>query len=163
MMKHNVEAKIEGNKVIYTKHFEAPVELVFETWTTHEHLSRWWGPDGFTITTKAMDFSENGIWDFVMHGPDGKDFKNRIQYMEIQKPNRIRLRHIGDGDTNQTEDVHMEAVITFQKTQNGETDLTMEQIFPSKEELERVEKEYGAIEGGRQHIGNLGKYIESLV
>lgn len=160
-MKNSVEAKIEGNKVIYKRHFDAPVELVFEAWSSHEHLSNWWGPDGFTITTKSMDFSNGGIWDFIMHGPDGKDYKNKIQYVEINRPHLILLKHIGDGDTNQTEDVHMQARILFEDSHGG-TNLTMEQIFPSKEELERVEKEYGAIEGGKQHIGNLGRYIETL-
>jgi hypothetical protein len=34
--------------------------------------------------------------------------------------------------------------------------------FPSKEELERVPREYGAIEGAQQHIKQLGEYINSI-
>ena len=33
--------------------------------------------------------------------------------------------------------------------------------FPGKEELERIDRTYGAIEGAIQHITRLGKYIHS--
>ena len=32
---------------------DAPRELVFEAFTEVRHLSRWWGPEGFTTTTRA--------------------------------------------------------------------------------------------------------------
>lgn len=38
----------------------------------------------------------------------------------------------------------------------------MEQIFSSKEELERVNQKYGAIEGGKQHVGNLANYLDKI-
>lgn len=38
----------------------------------------------------------------------------------------------------------------------------MGQIFPSKEELERVDKKYGAIEGAKPHMNNLSKYMEKF-
>jgi hypothetical protein len=38
----------------------------------------------------------------------------------------------------------------------------MEQLFPSKEELERINIKYGAIEGAKQHIGKLGTFLEKL-
>ena len=35
-------------------------------------------------------------------------------------------------------------------------------LILSAAELERVNAKYGAIEGGKQHIGNLGKYLETI-
>ncbi|MDI7212070.1 SRPBCC family protein [Leptospira santarosai] len=159
MIKNNVETIIEGNKVIYKRYFDAPIDLVFEVWSSHEHLSQWWGPDGFTLTVKSMDFSNGGIWEFIMHGPDGRDYKNKIQFIDIQKPHYIYYKHLGDGEG--AEDVDFQSRIIFEKIGEG-TNLTMEQIFPNKEELERVNKKYGAIEGGKQHVGNLAKYLEML-
>ncbi len=45
-----------------------------------KHLAQWWGPDGFTITTSSFDFRAGGVWRFVMHGPDGRDYQNRVTY-----------------------------------------------------------------------------------
>ncbi|KXZ32841.1 ATPase [Leptospira santarosai] len=159
MIKNNVETIIEGNKVIYKRYFDAPIDLVFEVWSSHEHLSQWWGPDGFTLTVKSMDFSNGGIWEFIMHGPDGRDYKNKIQFIDIQKPHYIYYKHLGDGEG--AGDVDFQSRIIFEKIGEG-TNLTMEQIFPNKEELERVNKKYGAIEGGKQHVGNLAKYLETF-
>ena len=57
----------------------------------------------------------------------------------------------------------VETIVRENKVGDGEgTNLTMEQLFPSKEELERIINKYGAIEGAKQHIGNLGKYLDAL-
>jgi uncharacterized protein YndB with AHSA1/START domain len=159
MIKNSVETIIQGNKVIYKRYLDVPITLAFEAWSSPDHLSKWWGADGFTLTTKSMDFSNGGIWDFIMHGPDGHDYKNKTQFIAIKKPHYIYYKHLGDGEG--AKDVDFEARIIFEEAGVG-TNLTMEQIFPSKEELERVNKKYGAIEGGKQHMGNLGKYLETL-
>ena len=94
-----------------------------------------------------------------MHGLDGHDYKNKTQFIEIMKPHYIYYKHLGDGEGAQ--DVVFEAKITFEAANAG-TNLTMEQIFPSKEELERVNKKYAAIEGAKQHIANFGKYLNKI-
>ena len=58
-------------EIVISRVIDAPRELVFEAFTEVRHLSRWWGPDGFTTTTKSFEFRVGGEWDFVMHGPDG--------------------------------------------------------------------------------------------
>lgn len=98
MIKNNLETVVEENKVTYKKYFDVPVDLLFEVWSSPEHLTEWWGPDGFTLTIKSLDFSNGGIWEFIMHGPDGHDYKNKIQFIEIKKPNLISYKHIGDGE-----------------------------------------------------------------
>src|SRR6202021_1953325 len=58
-------------EIVISRVISAPRELVFEAFTEVRHLSRWWGPEGFTTTTRAFEFRVGGAWDFVMHGPDG--------------------------------------------------------------------------------------------
>lgn len=158
MAKNRTETLVDENKVTYKRYLEAPIDLVFESWSSPEHLAQWWGPDGFTLTTNAMNFSNGGIWDFVMHGPDGQDYKNKIQFLEIKKPYFISYKHAGDGEGDA--DVDFESRIFFESAEEG-TNLTMEQIFPSREELERVNRKYGAIEGGKQHLGHLEKHLKA--
>src|SRR4026207_1492102 len=71
----------------------APRELVFEAFTEVRHLSRWWGPEGFTTTTRAFEFRVGADWDFVMRGPDGTDYQEWISWTEIAPPERIVLLH----------------------------------------------------------------------
>lgn len=159
MIKNNLETVVEENKVTYKKYFDVPMDLLFEVWSKPEHLMEWWGPDGFTLTIKSLDFSNGGIWEFIMHGPDGHDYQNKIQFIEISKPHFILYQHLGDGEGD--EDVNFQSRIIFEAAGEG-TNLIMEQIFYSKQELERVNEKYGAIEGGKQHVGNLAKYLERI-
>ena len=58
-------------------------------WTDPEHVAKWWGPTGFTNTIYEMDVRPGGVWRFVMHGPDGIDYQNKIVYIEVVKPERL--------------------------------------------------------------------------
>src|SRR5215510_1086145 len=105
-----------------------PREVVFEAFTEVRHLSRWWGPEGFTTTTRAFEFRVGGEWEFVLHGPDGTDYSEGIRWTEIVPPERIALRH---GEFR--DDPHaFESVLTFEADGTA-TRLEMRTLFPTKE------------------------------
>ena len=43
-------------EIVISRVIDAPREVVFEAFTEVRHLSRWWGPDGFTTRTRAFEF-----------------------------------------------------------------------------------------------------------
>ena len=136
----------------------APRELVFEAFTEVRHLSRWWGPEGFTTTTRAFEFRVGGEWDFVMHGPDGTDYQELIFWTEIAPPERIALLHgasRGDPDA-------FESVLTF-APDGGATRIEMRTVFPTKELRDQAVEKYHAIEGGRQTLSKLATYVTEIV
>ena len=133
----------------------APRELVFKVWTEPEHVAKWWGPNGFTNTVHEMNVKPGGVWRLTMHGPDGRDYPNKIIFIEVVKPERLVYKHAGDDDT---EDVNFHTTVTFEK-QGNKTLLTMKAVFESAEELERVIREYGAKEGMTQHVSRLEEYV----
>ena len=69
-------------EISITRLFDAPRELVFEAWTDPEQVVQWWGPHGFTTTIHEMDVRPGGVWRFIMHGPDGTDYDNRVVFEE---------------------------------------------------------------------------------
>ena len=81
------------HEIVISRVISAPRELVFEAFTEVRHLSRWWGPEGITTTTRAFEFRVGGEWDFVLHGPDGTDYPEWICWTEIAPPERIALLH----------------------------------------------------------------------
>ena len=93
------------------REFDAPRALVWQAWTDPKHLAQWWGPNGFSTTTSAFDMRPGGVWRFVMHGPDGRDYENRITFDEIVKPERIRYHHGGGSDV---EPVQFRTTVTFE-------------------------------------------------
>ncbi len=144
-------------EIVISRVIHAPRELVFEAFTEVRHLSQWWGPEGFTTTTRAYEFRAGGAWDFVMHGPDGTDFQEWISWSEIDPPARIALRHGAFRDDPDA----FESVLTF-APDGAATRLEMRTVFPTMElRAEAVEK-YHAIEGGQQTLSHLAAYVSEL-
>jgi uncharacterized protein YndB with AHSA1/START domain len=151
-------AQSTDREIVVSRVISAPRELVFEAFTEVRHLSRWWGPEGFTTTTRAFEFRVGAEWDFVMHGPDGTDYQEWISWVEIAPPERIALRHGQFRDDPDT----FESVITFAPDGSGETRIEMRTVFPSKELRDEAIERYHAIEGGRQTLSNLAAYVDEI-
>jgi len=141
--------------IVATRMFDAPRELVWSVWTDPQHLAQWWGPNGFSLTTSSYDARPGGVWRFVMHGPDGRDYQNRITFVEIVKPQRIVYRHGGGDDV---EPVQFTTTATFEAV-STKTLLTMRMEFPSAAERDRVVKEYGADKGLAQTLARLDEHL----
>jgi len=137
-------------EIVATRVVDAPREHVFEMFTDRQHVARWWGPKGFTSTIDEMDVRPGGVWRFVMHGPDGIDYKNKIVYDEIARPERLVYTHTGGAQ--------FQATATF--TSYGEkTVLAMRMLFESSRERDRAVKKFGAIEGLSQTLDRLEAYV----
>jgi len=145
--------------IITKREFDAPRALVFEVWTDPKHLAQWWGPKGFTTTTSAFDLRVGGVWRFVMHGPDGRDYQNRITFDEIVKPERIRYHHGGGDDL---EPVQFRTTATFEELGRNRSRLTLHAIFPSAAERDRVIKEYHADKGAAETLARLADHLAKL-
>lgn len=144
-------------EIVISQVIGAPRERVFEAFTEVRHLTRWWGPDGFTTTTRAFAFRVGGEWDFVMHGPDGTDYQEWISWTEIDPPERIALLHgerRGDPDA-------FSSVLTF-APQGAATLIEMRTVFPTRELRDQAVEKYHAIEGGRQTLANLAAYVTEI-
>jgi len=142
-------------EIAATRLFDAPRELVFRAFTERGHIEQWWGPTGFTTTTYSHDARPGGVWRFVMHGPDGRDYQNRITFIEIVPPERLVYRHGGDKDV---EPVSFEVRITF-SDEGGKTRMHWRMIFPSKNARDYTVRTYGAEEGLRQTLARLEEFV----
>jgi uncharacterized protein YndB with AHSA1/START domain len=153
-----VEPATADREIVISRVIDAPRELVFEAFTEVRHLSGWWGPEGFSTTTRAFEFRVGGVWDFVMHGPDGTDYQEWISWTEIARPQRIALLH---GESREDPNA-FESVLTF--TPDGTaTRIEMRTVFPTKELRDEAVEKYHAIQGGQQTLSNLAAYVTEVV
>lgn len=111
--------------------FDAPRERMFRAWTVAEHLTRWWGPKGFSSTFHEFDPRPGGHWRFLLHGPDGKDYPNHSQFLEVVEPERIVLDHLSAP--------RFQVTATFEERE-GKTFLTFTMLFPTVRERETIQK-----------------------
>ncbi|MCR9143629.1 MAG: SRPBCC domain-containing protein [bacterium] len=136
----------------------APPEIVFDVWSDPAHVSMWWGPRGFTTTTHSMDLRPGGEWHFTMHGPDGRDYVNRIEYVEVVPPSRIVYRHRDEGETVP---VRFQTTVTFAPLGPAKTLLIMCMVFDTPEHLAEIEEAYGASEGLLETMARLAEHVAS--
>lgn len=146
-------------EIVITRVIDVPRTRVFSAWTQPEHVERWWGPNGFTNTTREIDVRPGGVWRFVMHGPDGTDYENRILYREVVEPERLVFAH----DSGVEDDPYGFVSTVLFVAQGEKTELTLRMTFASALARQRAIDEFGAIEGGKQTLGRLAAYVETLL
>ncbi|MGM7665881.1 SRPBCC family protein [Microbacterium sp. A93] len=157
MKRHTVERSSADREIVISRVIDARRELVFAAFTEVRHLSQWWGPEGFTTTTRAFEFRVGGAWEFVMHGPDGTDYSDWITWTEIIPPARITMLH---GEYRDDPNA-FESVLTF--APDGETTrIEMLTVFPTKELRDEAIEKFGAIEGGQQTLASLAGYVTEM-
>ena len=145
------ESKPAPRELAISRLLNAPRDLVWEVWTNPDHIQHWWGLTGFKNTIRTMDVKPEGIWDFVMHRPDGTDFKNKHIYKEVVRPERLVLDHITAPRFRMT--------VTFgaQGTKRWSASILFLNRPNNSPEVIRVFK---ADEGMKQNIDRLEAYVE---
>jgi uncharacterized protein YndB with AHSA1/START domain len=103
-----------------------------------------------------MELKPGGVWRYVMHGPDGRDYKNRVTYLEVVKPERLVYKH---GSDEGAEPVNHHVTVTFRE-QGAGTRVDMRMVFDSAAARSHVIETYGAFEGLKQHLGRLEAYVK---
>lgn len=144
--------KTESRSLSISRTLQAPIELVWEVWTTPEHIAQWWGPNGFTNTIQKMDVQEGGEWKLTMHGPDGTNYPNRSIYKEVIPFKKIVFEHF---NPHFITTVHFEAV--------GQTTImNWSALFDSEEMLQTIIKAHKADKGMRENVEKLERYLSNL-
>lgn len=145
------------------REFDAPRDLVWKMFADPYHLSRWWGPKGFTNPVVELDFREGGRWHHVMRSPDGRDFPVDSIFIEITPPERIAYRNAAAagevfGDNPPPSFIH---VLSFSELPHGRTRLTLEAGFDTADDKEAVVRR-GFREGTLQGFDKLAGHLLTL-
>ena len=92
MISPDIENPRISDIIISSRVFNTDGNTMFRAWTEANHLSKWWGPNGFSNTFHTFDLRPGGDWKFTMHGPNGQDYLNECTFLKIE-PGQIIWRH----------------------------------------------------------------------
>ena len=120
--------KSKSNVISLTRVYDAPLQAVWDAWTIPEEVAQWWGPRGFTLTNHSHDLRTGGHWHYTMHGPDGTDYENTTQYLEVVPGQRMVYDHGGHKDRPPL--FRVTALFT---ERDGRTQLDMSMAFATPE------------------------------
>lgn len=129
-------AKNNPNELYITRIYDAPVKLVWEAWTDVKQVAKWWGPRGFTLTTRSKDLRVGGHWNYTMHGPDGVDYPNNTVYHEVEKYKRLVYDHGGNAD----QPPMFRVTVEFSEMKGNKTKMEMTMGFKTAEIAKETKK-----------------------
>jgi uncharacterized protein YndB with AHSA1/START domain/ketosteroid isomerase-like protein len=105
--------------------FDAPRELVFESWLRTQSLSAWFAPNGFAVTKCDVDVRQGGRWMIEYRSEAGDVHREFGEYREIARPERLVFtltQQDGHGNTGP------QTLVTVVLTQHGtKTEMRFEQ------------------------------------
>ncbi|MGV8950764.1 MAG: SRPBCC domain-containing protein [Cypionkella sp.] len=133
---------MKDRQITLTRLIAAPAEVIWRCWTDPAILPRWFGPQGYSCTTKEIDLREGGLWRFDMIGPDGTVWVNRHRYTLWLENERLEFL-MDDGDDAAEP---MRVVVTLLPEAGG-TRITQVMTFPTAAMRE------GAIAYGADRLG----------
>ena len=159
----------ETERMVITRIFDAPRELVWKAWTDPKYVMQWWGPKGFTAPVCKIDFRVGGKYLCCMRSPDAQDFWNAGEYREIVPYEKIvSTMYFADSNGNRVDPaqygIEHEAiddspdVILFEDIGNGRTKLT----FIGNETMQNAIAS-GQLEGWNQILDKIAAVVEELV
>lgn len=155
--KHGMVVTTPSDREIrMTRVFDAPRDLVFEAHTSCEHMSHWWGPRKYEVSSCEIDFRPGGAWRIVQRGPDGDEHGFRGEFREIVRPERITWTFEYEGMPG-----HVSVDTLTLEEQDGKTILTANSVFDSVEDRDGM-LQSGMESGAAETWDRLGEYLDEL-
>ena len=138
------------NAVLGTERvLSSPPRKIFAAFEHPERLAQWWGPSGFTNTFEQFEFKPGGRWVFVMHGPNGADFFNVSEFLDIVQDARVVIDHLRP--------MHRFTLTITMDQHKGKTTLVWRQRFAT--EAEFVEIREFLFHANEQNLDRLGQLL----
>jgi uncharacterized protein YndB with AHSA1/START domain len=127
--------------------FDAPKRLVFEAWSTAEHVWRWFTPAPLTTSRCEVDLRPGGVFRVVMRMPDGTEHPMDARFTEVVPDERIVFEATIDGD------LRIHTTVTFAES-GGKTTLAVHQVYSRESPSTR-----GAHAGWTQTLDQLVAHV----
>jgi uncharacterized protein YndB with AHSA1/START domain len=121
-------------KMVMTRFFDSPLELVFKTYIDPNLIPQWWGPKRLTTTVVKMDVRPGGIWRFVQRESDGNEYVFNGMYHEIVPPKRLVYTFEFEGMPGHV----IVETVTFEQEHGSKTKLINKSFFQTIEDRDMM-------------------------
>ncbi len=149
--------RTSDRELAVTRTVDGPARLVFEAWTRPELFQKWWTPKSFGITliSYEADIRTGGGYRLVMSHPSmDQPMAFFGRYIEVTPHARLVWTNDEGGEDGQI------TTVTFEE-KNGATQITVSELYPSKEALDEAMTS-GATSGWGEQFEQLDGLIVAL-
>jgi uncharacterized protein YndB with AHSA1/START domain len=116
--------------------FRAPINEVWELWTTREGIEAWWGPDGFSVDVRSIELRAGGDLVYLMSAvaQEQIDYMKKagmplstqltLIFTEVIPPRRLAYRNMVDFVPG-VEPYEVETLLELHEVEGGGTRLVL--------------------------------------
>ncbi|GAE08026.1 alpha/beta fold hydrolase [Paenibacillus sp. JCM 10914] len=162
--KTTIRKNSERRELTVERSFAMPAQLAWEGWTEPKHITKWWGPKGWTTTVYEMDVRSGGVWRYSLKADDnsGAVAYCRAIYETVEAPSKlVYIDTFADNEWNLVPDSEMHTTVLFEE-KNAGTRIRIVTRFATNEQLDNAEA-MGMIEGFTDAYDRLEEYLETLI
>ena len=134
-----INRDMEACSIRVSDEFEAPLQLVWRSYTDPGLLDLWWGPSPWRAETKEMNFTPGGHWLYAMVSPENQKHWGRMDFLEIEPYKSFGIRDVfcdEDGNVNAGLPAS-KGRVTFYETGSG-TSVDYINYYSSPEEIQKI-------------------------
>jgi uncharacterized protein YndB with AHSA1/START domain len=147
-------------EIVMTRDFDAPSQLVFDAWTSCEHLKRWWGPPTWSLPECEIDLRTGGRWRYLMRGQDGEEMGMYGEYLEVAAPTRLVSTENFDGEWFEPMGSGSVNTLVLEE-RNGKTMMTITSRYKSQQARDGV-MQFPMAEGAEESLKRLDELLAEL-
>jgi uncharacterized protein YndB with AHSA1/START domain len=152
-------AQAASPRVVVTRSFDAPSALVFEAWSSAEHVKHWFCPAGFTVPEARVEFHVGGAFDVCMRAPGGERHWMRGRILEIVPASRLVIE-MGVAGEDGAQLFRAHTVVTFADADPGtHMHVTQEYTLLAPMAGQMVQ---GASKGWEQTLDRLAREVAHM-
>lgn len=120
------------NEIYSSRIVNASLAEVYHAFANPAHLSKWWGPEGFTNTFHEFDLRPGGKWILTMHGPEKGNYENASVFKTVEPLKVITwTRH---------SQPFFDMEVQFESINTMQTRISFRMIFDTVEACEKIRK-----------------------
>ena len=140
---------------------DAPKEKLYRGWTEPELMKQWFAPKPWTTPHAENDLRPGGASLVVMRSPEGQEYPNPGQYLEIIPNRKLVFTDAFIGDWVPSENTFFACELTFEDAGPGKTKYTARARHWNAETMKKHE-EMGFIPGWTQCARQLEELAKTL-
>jgi uncharacterized protein YndB with AHSA1/START domain len=88
-MTNEIKLGEQPRPLVVSRTFPVPRDLVFQAWSSADHLKRWFCPAGYSVPQAKVEFRVGGAFDICMRSQEGVEHWTRGRFVEISPHSRL--------------------------------------------------------------------------
>lgn len=108
-------------ELVLDRILDAPREALYRCWTDPSLMKQWFTPAPWKTVRVETDLRPGGASLVVMQSPEGQEFPNAGQYLEVVPNERLVFTDAYLGDWVPSDKPFMTAIVTFEDAGSGKT------------------------------------------